>query len=252
MKMDFFGKFRYFNQLHLPSIDELVPMTLDYIDLTYLIEGEMTYLMNGETIHLYSGDAILFPVGSTRVRPAGSTPVHYASINVIPDDSFVPRISGRIEGAVDSTVSILLSLFAREWNTDTPIREEQLSALFSYMYNHLLENVYYRQNPYTEHIKRYIIDHLPSALTISEIADAVHLTPEYCCAVFKKHTGKTLIQYITEQRIELAKQLLFLYNLPLQSVAEQVGYTDYSYLTRVFKKRTGFTPSEYRQRAGLQ
>ena len=67
---------------------------IQYLDLTYCIEGEMRYIYEGVEYTLESGDAILFPKGSVRLRRAGDTPTLYSSFNVKIDDDFTPEVSG--------------------------------------------------------------------------------------------------------------------------------------------------------------
>ena len=86
------------------------------------------------------------------------------------------------------------------------------------------------------------------SLSISEIADNIHLTPAYICNLFKKETGKTITQYLNSYRIEKAKILLQQRHLKLSDIASQVGYSDVNYFMRIFKKNTGLIPSEYRNK----
>ena len=62
----------------------------------------------------------------------------------------------------------------------------------------------------------------------------------------KKETGKTLSEYIRSKRIEFASQLLLDTNLQVQTIAFHCGIMDVQYFSKIFKKETGLTPSEYR------
>ena len=64
---------------------------------------------------------------------------------------------------------------------------------------------------------------------------------------FKRRTGTTINQYLTNLRIEQAKLLLRDNSLKLYHVADQVGYEDAAYFARIFKNQTGMTPFEYRE-----
>lgn len=83
-------------------------------------------------------------------------------------------------------------------------------------------------------------------LTVSSLAGEVYLTPTYLCVLFKQHTGKTINEYITLERIHRAKALLRDPGILLYDVCYMVGYLSPSYFSRLFKKHTGMTPSEYR------
>lgn len=104
-------------------------------------------------------------------------------------------------------------------------------------------------NKSVSEITQYIQKHFScSDLSIGKISDAVHLTESHICHIFKQATGKTLNQFITEYRIDKAKELLRNKQAKLVEIADAVGYTDANYFTRTFKKLVGITPSEYRDR----
>ena len=73
----------------------------------------------------------------------------------------------------------------------------------------------------------------------------MYLSPAYICLLFKQETDETVINYLTEVRMDQAKSLLRRKDLRISSVGEEVGYTDPKYFSRIFKKFTGQTPSEY-------
>ncbi|OPJ63376.1 response regulator transcription factor [Clostridium oryzae] len=85
-------------------------------------------------------------------------------------------------------------------------------------------------------------------ISTKTLADVVYLTPSYLSALFKKEVGKTISDYIVEVRIEKSKEYLKDNRLKLLEVALNVGYSDPNYYTKVFKKITGITPSQYREK----
>ncbi len=96
-----------------------------------------------------------------------------------------------------------------------------------------------------EFIKQHFTDF---NLTVVEVARAVEVTPEYLSQIFKRETTQTLNQYISYNRIELAKKLLIETELPFSSIAKKVGIHDASYLAKKFKNTVGVTPSDYRSK----
>ncbi|WP_168122528.1 response regulator [Paenibacillus sp. HB172176] len=84
------------------------------------------------------------------------------------------------------------------------------------------------------------------ALTVSEIAKAVYLSPTYVSLLFKQDTGQTINEYLTHVRVEKAKELLSDPQYKFYDICYAIGYTDPSYFTKLFKKATGVTPSVYR------
>lgn len=86
------------------------------------------------------------------------------------------------------------------------------------------------------------------ALSIKTISEKLFLSDVYLCIVFKKETGKTINQCITEFRVEKAKELLKNKHIKLYEVATSVGYKDLTYFGKIFKKVIHLTPKEYREK----
>ncbi|MCU6709702.1 AraC family transcriptional regulator [Paenibacillus sp. J5C_2022] len=73
---------------------------------------------------------------------------------------------------------------------------------------------------------------------------------EYLCQVFKKNSGISISSYVQQLRIQKAKYLLINTSLSIQGIGEEVGYQDALYFSRVFKKLSGESPSQYREQSG--
>lgn len=95
----------------------------------------------------------------------------------------------------------------------------------------------------------YIEQHYAGRITLGEIAAALYVTPQYLCRLFKKHTGQNLLEYLTEYRMEKAKQHLMDPRCNVSEVAALVGFNDPHYFSSTFKKFYGITPLEYRNSA---
>ncbi|MFC4102683.1 helix-turn-helix domain-containing protein [Paenibacillus xanthanilyticus] len=85
------------------------------------------------------------------------------------------------------------------------------------------------------------------ALTRDQMADSVALSPGYFSVLFKAHTGHSPIQYLTKIRIDQAKLLLRNTTLAISQVAEESGFPDSFYFSRLFQKETGMSPRDYRK-----
>lgn len=98
-------------------------------------------------------------------------------------------------------------------------------------------------------IKDYISrNYMNDALSVKDISSHVYLSTSYVCTFFKSETGQTLNQYLTEYRMEKAKQLLADPRYKISEISSKVGYTDGNYFGKSFKKYSGFSPSEYREK----
>mgnify|MGYP004665054713 FL=1 len=94
-----------------------------------------------------------------------------------------------------------------------------------------------------EHVDRNYRDY---GCTLSSIAKSMYISPGYLSSVFKKIVGVTFNNYLTQLRVEKAQQLLTETELMIYEVSQLVGYENSHYFSTIFKKFTGFSPTDYR------
>ena len=85
-------------------------------------------------------------------------------------------------------------------------------------------------------------------ISLNTIAAGVGMSPSYFSSIFSREMGKTFVEYLTEIRMEKAKELLVCSSLKTSEVGYQVGYKDPHYFSYIFKKTLGCSPKEYRSR----
>ena len=95
----------------------------------------------------------------------------------------------------------------------------------------------------------YIRKNIHQNISRSDIASSIYMNPEYLSRLFKKEKGISLSDYIIQEKLKIAASLLKGTNLSVSIIASNIGYTNFSYFTQVFKKVYGMSPSEYRQKA---
>ena len=93
----------------------------------------------------------------------------------------------------------------------------------------------------------YIRKNIGSHLDIDMLADKACMSKDHFIRVFKRETGETPNVYITKRKLEKAELSLVTTALPIKSIADSLGYDDYSYFNRIFKKNAGVTPLQYRE-----
>ena len=93
----------------------------------------------------------------------------------------------------------------------------------------------------------YIKNNYTQKLTLQELAELVHLQPNYLCAVFKARTGRTIFEHITRYRCSWAAKLLRSTPLPVNQIAERCGFPSISFFTRKFTALHGWSPTAYRK-----
>lgn len=83
--------------------------------------------------------------------------------------------------------------------------------------------------------------------SVSEIASAARMTPNHFSTLFRQCKGQSFLEYLTDRRIDLAKELLRNLTLNIGEVASRCGYADPGYFARIFKQKTGVTPRVWRE-----
>ena len=97
-----------------------------------------------------------------------------------------------------------------------------------------------------EQIREYIETHYMEDICLQDVAEQFRYSDAYFCRFFKQNFDKNFIVYLSELRIEKAKELLADVTVNIKDIGQKVGYRDSSYFTKVFKRIVGVTPSEYR------
>ncbi len=100
--------------------------------------------------------------------------------------------------------------------------------------------------PVIARARSYIIEHQSEDLSLGQVAKAVNASSFYFCKLFKKSTGINFIDYVSQLRIDKAKNLLLNPNCLISEIAFEVGFQSLTHFNRVFKKITGQSPSRYR------
>lgn len=94
----------------------------------------------------------------------------------------------------------------------------------------------------------YITKNIDKPLTIQEIANYLHLHPIYFSNIFSSLTNIPPTQYIISEKIKYATNLLINTNLPIKQIAYKIGYENELYFSRLFKIKTGISPSNFRKK----
>ena len=134
----------------------------------------------------------------------------------------------------------------------SPSQAENFSDWFARLENFLRElrgrQGRDRLHPAIRLALRFIDEHYREDISQTTVADDVHLNASYFSSLFKKSLGQGFAEYLTELRIERVKERLATSSEKIKVIATSEGFRDAQYFVKIFKKTTGLTPSEYRQK----
>lgn len=144
------------------------------------------------------------------------------------NDIDIPEVDTDILASVDSTIKYMQNIFEKVIGVRESIANSRYSEI-------------------VEAAIRYIEDNYSDdELSLNMLASHVNVSPNHLSTIFSQQTGQTFIKYLTEYRMEKAKELLKCTNMRSSEISEEVGYKDPHYFSYMFKKSVGMTPTKYR------
>lgn len=116
------------------------------------------------------------------------------------------------------------------------------------------KNIHHKKeiNRYVSLCKDYIFSHLHDKILVSEIADEIHINANYLSGIFKEYEGISISEFIIREKVKLTQNLLIYSNYSYIEIATYLGFSSQSHLGRHFKKITGTTLHQYREKYGVK
>lgn len=158
------------------------------------------------------------------------------------------RIAARRGGATAFIVSVVSYKYALviEDSSSLEFLRDKVAPMMLSDYCILVRDYsVHKYSPLTKNIAGYILDHLPSPLSVNQLAAEFYLNPSSLSRKFKKETGFSVTEFINQHRIKLAQYYLENGYHSMSEVSNMVGYSDSNYFCRTFKKITTLTPTQY-------
>lgn len=124
--------------------------------------------------------------------------------------------------------------------------KQRIISIFEKAIQYILDTKILKTKKIIQAAKEYIDEHYNEELTLNKIANVIHISPNYFSSLFSNEIGQSFLEYVASLRIEKAKQLLADRDAKAYEVGEKVGYANPYYFSRIFKKCTGMSPSEYK------
>ena len=234
----------HFSNVTASACEPLKRKPVPYYELTFVLEGALSYVINDKAYTVGKNSALFLSPGSYRVRKEGNAPVRYISFNFHINDDVNLLFSTVMENCVTSTIKKMLTMYPYISILPTFHSREKIMSILNCILLELLDmNDLKSNNEHVLKIYKYILNNLNKKITLDDLSKELHLSKEYISRTFKKETGKTVIDYVNEQKMFLAKELISNHNLSLTNIAAQLGYDDYNYFSRIFKKHFSTPPN---------
>ena len=249
------------------------------IELIYIENGEMNYEINGKTIGLPK-HCLLF-VNARQLHygfKAGSDDCDFICILFHPSLLKVnPRLFRKTAEPILCNEGIDFLLFEEDDSDDyrsiaecmretVALREQEasgyewevisnLNRIWSAIFRRCEEipavsgNALYEDRQLQREMVSYIFSHFAERLTLEEIAASGSVSRSKCCLIFKKYLGESPIDFVNSYRLEKSCLALRNTTTSITEIALNCGFNHSSYFTKLFCRKYGCTPSEYRKNA---
>ncbi len=224
-------------------------------ELIYVKEGRVVYYIGENSYVLKSGNLVFIPRGTYRQAYYDNKSfLHFyvMELNCSFDNGNPVEIPPPTIFNVNQNIVIedLYENMTKIWKEKSKGYRLMSRAIALQIFHELIFRTYNSsikesKSNRIEFIKDYIYDNYHREISVEEIADILNLNPNYLGSYFKKKTGYTLRQYVNSVRINKAKNLLSTGRYSVSGVAEQCGYQDIYYFSKVFKEIEGVPPSAF-------
>lgn len=260
----FFGQDMFFDIL-INEISTDYPMHWhDFYELEFIKSGHATQTINGETYSIGPGFmALLSPVDFHSYQNV-SKEDPLVIYNIRFSDLILPAtIRSKLTTStisINSDLTPILSTLdhvVQEYRQNDFGREEFIRSSITNLCILLLResnptvfpddlSPSQQYSPIQEAVL-YIRNHYRDSITIDEVANIVHLTPNYFSEYFKKQTGIKFCSYVQKLRLEFSVSLLKLSDLSIKEIADQSGFNSAAYFSNAFKDYFGISPEQFRK-----
>ncbi len=224
----------------------LNPVKLPFHELVFVLKGKLHYLIDGTDVVLNDSDIAYIPMGSIRQRFASPEPVDYVYIHFLQEErlTFPKRMEQLARGCIPYFIAGVDDIYEKYQEDGLPIIEKLFISVIDYIKFNLCRP---SESELVKKIKHYMLDHLYTPFQVKDLAMSLFISPSYCHAVFKRETGVPLMTYFGNLRLQEAKKQIALGEQSLIDIVYSLGFYDYNYFSRAFKKHFGITPAQYKK-----
>ena len=220
----------------------------EYWEVVIYTKGQGMVEIDGETVPFGEGDIFVIPprVPHTDYSEQGFENYHYNFM----DENFNGSHYMKLHDTENDDFLTVVRQLHHEYHLKRKNHKNIIDSLYVVLYHYLLAlSEQEEKNPYVEWMIGEIIGNLSNPYyQLSDSLERIPLTQDYFRKLFIKETGKTPLQYLTRKRIDYAQELFRLsprMDISVQRIAQDAGFADSLYFSRVFKKITGVSPSAW-------
>jgi AraC-like DNA-binding protein len=220
--------------------------------LSYKVSGITEYIQDGRSIVTSHGKVIFMPYGSTFttriIEPGEYIELRYTS-SILPDPQ-VRLYTGFNIREMEAAFRRLLSVYTSKDESTFYSCQSQLYAIFAIIAKSSSSYLSHNQRRLLEPAIEYMQEHLfDPSFSIQEMESQTDISDKYFRTLFAAYYGMSPQRYMINERIQLAKTILAESpGTAMQVVADEIGYADALYFSRLFKKETGESPTQYARR----
>jgi AraC-like DNA-binding protein len=240
--------------------------TRDYYLIHYVTKGKGTYATASQTYHLSTYDGFLITPGSTIVHTADAA----EPWDVCWVAFFGKRAERLLEAAGLNEDNLIFHYEEDDYlekcikdiynESRTTVNTATITGFFYLFMGKLIEIHQIRKaeekeilvHSHFDDAKIYIYRNIRNPISVYNLARYLCLDTSQVYRIFRKNTGLSPMQFITDLRIQKSCELLVKTDLPVKEISEWMGFEYQSHFTKQFKKIMGMNPSEYRKRNGLR
>ena len=244
------------------------------VEIMYVLKGRCTVEVCGKLVQMKNGDFIFIDANVEHrllVDKADSCRMLNIEFGFTGESSFLPTFSETCSNSKvlmdfialsksyvvlkdnDEIYTILKSIINEIGNSN-----EDKSTMINIMMLQLIlqlsrlalrseEKTIESSDVYVQKAVQFIQHNYDYDIRIKDIACSINIHHIYLHRIFKEKTGMTILQYMTDFRIEKAKTLLAHTDIPIIDISNYVGINSRQYFSYIFKRKTGVTPNEYRR-----
>ena len=239
----------HYCNISVPRSTEMKKKEIYFYDLTFVLSGRLLYRANGKVYELKKNDAVFLRPGCQRERFAVEVKVSYVSFNFTIDEKFDFPFDTFMEKCINSDIRKIISAFPQSHILPYYHSREKLANMINFILLELLSCQ--GNNTVNEHVvdcMRYIDEHINEKMSLSTLAQYANISREYLSGIFRRETGKTVTEYINERKMQAAKELISVEKMSLSDVSEHLGYDNYNYFSRLFRRHFDISPAEMRKK----